>query len=65
MQSDFILDKSGNVIGRKSKNEQTGVTTVSDRHGNVLGYGDPRRNHTRGADGNVIRRDSDPDFLLK
>lgn len=64
-KSTFVLGKDGNVLGRKSTDEQTDVTTVRDRHGNVLGYGDPRRGHTRGADGNVLRRDSDPTFLLK
>ena len=61
----FVRGKDGNVVGSKKTDESTSVTTVYDRHGNVLGRGDEKREITRGKDGNVVRWDGDPSFLLR
>jgi hypothetical protein len=61
----LVRGKDGNTVGSKALDEHTGITTVRDRHGNVLGYGDAKRNQTRGKDGNVLRWDGDPSFLLQ
>lgn len=61
----FVRGKNGEVIGSQKTDESTNVTTVYDRHGNVLGRGDVKRGITRGKDGNLVRWDGDPNFLLK
>jgi hypothetical protein len=61
----FVRDRQGKTIGTKRTDKSTGITTVRDRHGNVVGYGDATREQTRGKDGNLLRWDSDPSFLLK
>ena len=61
----FVRGKDGNVIGSRTKDESTGVVTIRDRHGDVLGYEDERRAETRGPDGNLLRRDGHSSFLLK
>ena len=62
----FVRDKNGNVMGSKKTDEPTGVTTVYDRQGNVLGRGYAKRDLTRDKAGNVLRwGTSDPSFLLK
>lgn len=61
----FVIGRDGQVIGSKTENTATRTTTVKDRHGNVLGYGDARRGLTRDKSGNLVRWDGDPSFLLK
>jgi hypothetical protein len=61
----FVKGKDGNVIGSRTTNDSTGITTMRDKQGNVLGYGDAKRGQTRGKDGNLLRWDGDPSFLLK
>jgi hypothetical protein len=61
---EFIRGKDGNILGSKTTNSATGVTTVRNRQGSVLGYGDERRGQTRGKDGNLLRWDGDASFLV-
>ena len=64
-QKTFVRGKDGNVVGSKTTNTLTDTTTVCDRHGNALGYGDARRGQTRDRSGNLLRWDGDASFLLK
>ena len=61
----FVKGQDGNVIGSRTTDDSSGVTTVRDKHGNVLGYGDSKRDQTRNKDGNLLRWDGDASFLLK
>ena len=61
----FVRDKNGQVIGSKKTDQSTSITTIYDQHGNVLGRGYATRQIPRGKDGNVVRWDGDPSFLLK
>lgn len=60
----FVRDQQGNAIGSTRVNANTGITTLRDRHGNVLGYRDEKRGQTRSKNGNVLRR-GDSSFLLR
>jgi len=61
----FVRGKDGNTIGSKKTDRSTSITTIYDCHGNVVGYGDAKRDLTRSKNGNLLRWDRDPSFLLK
>jgi hypothetical protein len=60
----FIRGKDGNTIGSTTENTDTGVTTARDRHGNVLGYGDSKRDLTLDKSGNLVRWSDDAGSLI-
>jgi hypothetical protein len=55
----LLRGKDGNTIGSTIKKTDTGITTARDRHGNVLGYGDSKRDQTRDRSGNLVRWSDD------
>jgi hypothetical protein len=62
ISNEYVRDGKGQILGRVSRESQTGNSTVRDSGGKILGR--TNGTETRDSHGNIVSRGSHPDLLI-